>query len=327
MTVPPTCPYPRLRWPDKVATLATWGCAIAVFATVGWMAISPADPRGVVRITAGSWPLILTLVALAGVVAGLSTAAIGRKLPDAGTFAVAVGLAAANLKGQSVENLLMVIEEPGPRRILCLEFTVEAVIWFAILLVAMISSGVVMRWCFGRGEPDPLCNARLSAMCIADMPGLRRLAGGPPEAGGSARLRVSLMHGLVVIALALVLVRVLAAGSTSPKIRQEQVYFAIAVAFYLGSYAAHRWFPVQTPFPGCLTVLVVCIIGYLWTLVRIQGQGPYAELAGVPPTAFLRALPLEYVAVGTAGVLAAFWSRPSHAIAGERASEARTGPR
>ncbi len=326
MTVQPTCPYPRLRWPDKLATLATWGGAIAVFGTVGWMAISPVDPHGVVQITEGTWPhVFVEMVALAVVVAGLATAAVGRKLPDAGTFAVAIGLAAANLRGRSAGYLLMFTEEPGPRRLLCLEFAVEAVIWFAVLLVAMITSGLVMRWCFGRGESDAMGDARLSAMCVADMPGLRRLVGKSTQPDGGARLRVSLMHGVVVIALALVLIRLLAAGDASRSIQQGQVYFAVVVAFFVGSYAAHRWFPVQTPLPGCLTVPLVCIIGYLWTMVRIQGQGPYAEIASVPPTVFLRALPLEYVAVGTAGVLAAFWSRPVHAAPGRKVSESRAG--
>jgi hypothetical protein len=301
---------------------------VAVFATVGWMAISPRDPQGAVRITAGNGlAVFIPMTALAAVVAAVATAAIGRKLPDAGTFAVAVGLAAANLKGTSAQSLLQLIEEPGPRRILCLEFAVEAVIWFSILVVAMISSGLVMRWCFGRGERDSLGEARLSAMCFAEMPGLRRLAGGATGTDRGARTRVGLLHGLVVGLLALLLIRLLAAGDASQSIRQGQVYFAVAAAFFLGSYAGHRWFPVQTPLTGCLVVPIVCIIGYLWTMVRIRGQGPYAEIASVPPTVFIRALPLEYIAVGTAGVLAAFWGRPGHAAPGDKTSEARAGKR
>ncbi len=326
MTVESTCPYPRLRWPDKLATLATWSGAAAIFATIGWMAIGPADPHGVVQITEGAWPRVFVeMVALAAVVAGLATAAVGRKLPDAGTFAVAIGLAAANLRGQSAGYLLMLVEEPGRRRLLCLELAVEAVIWFAVLVVAMIVSGLVMRWCFGRGESDARRGARLSAMCVADMPGLHRLTGEPRTAGGHVRLRVKLLHGLVVIALALVLIRLLAAGDASRSIRQEQVYFAVVVAFFAGSWVAHRWFPVPTPLFGCLTVPIVCIIGYLWTMVRVQGQGPYAAIASVPPTVFLRALPLEYLAVGTAGVLAAFWSRSARSALGRGAVELRAG--
>jgi hypothetical protein len=45
-------------------------------------------------------------------------------------------------------------------------------------------------------------------------------------------------------------------------------------------------------------------VGYFWSLFNISDQG---HLASVPPTPFARATPIEYVAVGSAAVMAAFW--------------------
>ncbi|UCG15180.1 MAG: hypothetical protein JSV19_07760 [Phycisphaerales bacterium] len=315
MTPTLACPYPRLRWFDKVVTALTWACAIAVFATVGWMAISPDDPRGAVSLSIGDVAVVIPQVAaLAAVVAGVVTAIIGRMLPDAGTFAVAVGLAGANLQGHPSSYLLMNATGVGARRILCLSLVAEAVVWFLVIAVAFVVSGLVMRWCwcYGRGESDADAGpAKLATLSIADVPVLGRLVCGARLTADATRPRKGVLHGVVTALAALLLIRLLATGSPARTVQHGQVYFSLAAAFFIGGYAAHRMFPVRTALWGCLAVPVVCIIGYAWTMLRAQGPASYARIASVPPTAFIRALPLEYISVGIAGVLASFWGRAS----------------
>jgi hypothetical protein len=313
MTPTFSTPYPRLRWPEKVATLVAWSAAVAAFATVGWMAMGPDDPRGVVRMTLADVPVVFPqLVALAVVVAGVVTATIGRKLPDVGAFAVALGLAGANLKSYASGHPVMTITEVEPRRVLCMSLSVEALLWFCIIALSLIVSAAVMRWCFGRDDRDPgVVAARQEALATADVPVIGRLICGTGEA---TPWKVGLLHAGVNAIVALVLIRVLATGAQERSIAHGQVYFSLGAAFFLGAYAAHRILPVRTALWGCLAVPVVCIIGYTLTIVWAKGTGAYARIASVPPTAFIRALPLEYIAVGTVSVLAAFWGRVGHRI-------------
>lgn len=319
--------YPRLGWFDKVVTVLTWTCAVGIFATVGWMAIGPDDPRGAVSVSIGQVPAVIPQVAaLAAAVAGIVTAVIGRKLPDAGTFAVAVGLAAANLQGSPSSYLLTHVVKPdaAARQGLCVSLAAEGLVWFVVIAVAAVVSGVVMRWCYGRPDAEGACaDGRLASLAVADVPVLGEMVCGPRALADRPSPRIGLLHGGVTALVALFLIRVLAAGSPERTIQHGQVYFSLAAAFYLGTYVAHRAFPVRTPLWGCLAVPAVCIVGYVWTIMRAGGAGPYAQIASVPPTVFLRALPLEYISVGTAAVVASFWSRPhmhEHAKPKERAS-------
>jgi hypothetical protein len=303
--------YPPLRWSDKALTMVTWGGAAALFATVGWMAISPRDPQGAVSLVINPNALmVLQILALAAVVSALATVLVGRKLPDAGTFAVAAGLAVANLQGQTSSYLLIYVTgtDAAARRGLAGELAAEGLVWFLVVGVTLIVSGLVMRWCFGqgtgvRGGAAP----HVSAMAVADLPVLGRWI--CPESGkpSSAGPRSGLLFTGVSAVAAFVLIGLLTAGSPARAVQHGQVYFSLAAAFGGGTWIAYRLIPVRTPLWGCLAVPLVCTMGYLWTMLRPVGPEAYAHVASVPPTPFMRALPLEYISVGTAAVVAAFW--------------------
>jgi len=46
----------------------------------------------------------------------------------------------------------------------------------------------------------------------------------------------------------------------------------------------------------------------VWTMLLGGSAGPYAELASVPGSDFLRTLPMAFIAVGVLGVLTAHWT-------------------
>lgn len=302
--------YPPLRWPDKALTMVTWGCAVALFATVGWMAISPRDPQGAVSLVTNPDALmVLQILALAAVVSALATVLVGRKLPDAGTFAVAAGLAVSNLQGETSSYLLIYVTgtDVAARRALAGELAVEGLVWFLVIGVALVVSGLVMRWCFGHVTGARGGAAHLSAMAVADLPGLGRWicpqTGKSPAAVAARGLRFT----AVTVVAALILIGLLATGSPERAVHHGQVYFSLAAAFGVATWLAQRLTPVRTPLWGCLAVPLVCTMGYVWTMFRPAGPVAYAHIASVPPTPFMRALPLEYISVGTAAVVAAFW--------------------
>jgi hypothetical protein len=297
---------------DKALTLLIWGAAIAVFATVGWMALCPDDPYGVVRLSGREMLIVLVqILALTAIVAALTTALVGRKLPDVGTFAVSAGLASANLRGHTSAYLL--VHETGidheARRSLCAQLAGEAMLWFAIIVAALVISGLVMRWCYrGHGAEPSSGGGLLGTLAAADLPVLGARICGAPTAAGRTAPKIGLLHFVVTVVIAVVLIQLLAAGTSSHTVKQGQVYFSLAAAFFIAAHVAYRFFPVHTAAWACLAVPAVCMIGYGWTMYRPVATGAYADIASVPPTAFIRALPVEYISIGTASVIASFWS-------------------
>ena len=119
----------HLRLHDKLLSLLVWIGAAALFATVGWMAVQPDDPQGAVSILtrSGAFSSVVQIVALAAAVSAVAAALVGRRLPDAGVFAVALGLAAAVWRGESASHLLISVAggDGGARSALAWRLAVE----------------------------------------------------------------------------------------------------------------------------------------------------------------------------------------------------------
>jgi hypothetical protein len=296
----------HLRFHDKALALAAWGIGVGVFASVGWMALEPADPRGAVSlVTADSVLLALAqTLALAAVVSGLATVLIGRKLPDAGVFAVSLGLAAVALRGATTSYLLINVAGPhaDARSALAGKLAVGGLFWFLPILVAMIVAALVLRWYAGEDAGDGATSFR--EMSLADMPVLGGLL---PEADERTKPSQGLKAMLLSFLVAAILFRLLATGSPLRSVQHGQSCFALVAAFYIGGLVAYRFFPVGSALWGCLSVPLLCLMGYIIAAMSSPPKG-YNQLASVPPDIFYRALPIEYIGVGTAAAVAAFWS-------------------
>jgi hypothetical protein len=144
---------PRLRWFDKFILLVALAIGVALFVTVGWMALAPRDPHGAVSLVTATSPLAVILQAtlLVAVAAVVATVMIGTKLPDVGVFAAALGLALASLQGNTSAYLLISVAggDRGAERALAGKLAIESVVWFLLIVVAIAVSGAVMRWCLG----------------------------------------------------------------------------------------------------------------------------------------------------------------------------------
>jgi hypothetical protein len=313
---------PRLRWFDKFILLVALAIGVALFVTVGWMALAPRDPHGAVSLVTATSPLAVILQAtlLVAVAAVVATVMIGTKLPDVGVFAAALGLALASLQGNTSAYLLISVAggDRGAERALAGKLAIESVVWFLLIVVAIAVSGAVMRWCLGmadrRGEPaeNPGAGHRgnpLARMAASECPGIARLA---PDLATANPSRASVLNGLKITAImtvaGLLIFATLVSGYSPQMIRHGQTCFAAFTAFYLGGWIAYRNFSARTALWAILAVPLTAIAGYGWTMVYGAASGRYAHLASIPVSDFLRALPITFISVGTLGALFAHWA-------------------
>lgn len=201
---------------DKLVLLAALGIAIALFLSVGWMAIEPADPQGPVSLIAHRHGVLMAAqtAALAGVTAAIATIMIGGKLADVGVFAAAMGMAIVSVRGATASYFLMGYSgasgaaEAG----LAGRLLVEAAIWSVVLLGVVVVSGVVMRWFlnFGRADSGDGNTPRLveiSDLALSDAPVLRGWLGIVPKASkhmSAGEAAASGVFGITEVAMALV---------------------------------------------------------------------------------------------------------------------------
>ncbi len=275
---------PQLTLIDKSVTLGAWVLAGTLFMTVGWMAMEPDDPGGAVSILtrSGSIGMFVQAAALAGIAGAVATIMAGRRVPEAGTFAAAIGLAVVSLRGSTATQLLLSCADiPGiSQRLLALKLAGETLVWFVIVLFAMFVSVQVGRWYFSADGRTPV------------------------TIGGTATRREGIRHTITTCMVGLLVMSLLSAGLHERSIQHGQVCFVIALSVAAGVYVAFRCGPVDSPLWSILAVPAIAVLGYLWAAIRPPSVGLPPNL---PSSHFLRALPIQYVSVGTAAALVTYW--------------------
>ena len=305
-TISPAEPHP-LTLSDKAAFVAACALSVAVYLTVGWMALTPKDPLGAVSLLACTaapfaW---LQVCVLAVVIAALTTALWGRRLADLGLFAVTVGLAALTLKGGNASSLLVAEAGDGdvPGRGLAVQLGFEALAWFVIPAVSALASLLTMRWCAGARACCEGNTPRMLPLGASDIPLLGEQLCGVPVLNRTASL-MGLKHTAVATVAALVILHLLAASLHASVIRHGQACFILAASVLLGTYIAFKAAPVRSALWPMLAVPLVALLSYLWAAVSGGGEG---QFLAAPGAAALRVLPLQFIAVGVASAVAGTW--------------------
>ena len=284
----------HLSFSDRAATWVAWALAGTIFLTIGWFAMAPDDPLGAVSVLTrhGAWMMLLQAAGLAAVTAALATVIAGRRLPDVGTFAAAVGLAAVSLRGGTAGSLLIQWADAAPvsQSSLPILLALEAMAWFVIVFMARGFSIGVGQWCFG-ACPEP-----------------RRDGGGGHTEGEPLSPRGGATHGikhmLIAAGAALLTFKILSAGLSTRSVQHGQACFVVAASVCIGSYVAYWLVPVRSALWAILSVPFLAVGGYVWARLS---PSPGGLPASVPASAFLRVLPIQYIAVGTAAAVAMFW--------------------
>ena len=306
MDMATTAPAKPVGLVEKVRVLLAAGVAIVLVSYIGWMVARPTDPEMAVTFTAGSrsflaiWPALLVLTVVAATV---GSAIAGPRLPEAGMFAAAVGLAGLALHGGSMETLLAYVggTDAADRRSLMFSMVVDSVLWAALLVVSWIVVLMVSRWLWGSAalQPAPQPASKGSAAKTGSLADLM--------SGGTIALAITSIVGLFFIWMTV-------ARTPVAIIARGQVIGAVFFGLYLGAMAARYFTGVDHARYYMLAPLVVALIGFLLGYLQAGmgwARGPlaaYAQLATTPPHALARQLPIEYIAVGLAGAIAGFWS-------------------
>ena len=319
---------PQLSLLDKTATFGSWALGGALFLTIGWLAMAPDDPLGPVSLLTRSGPMLMLLeaAALAAIAAGMATVVAGRLLPDVGTFAAAVGLAAVSLRGSTAQALLVDWADvaSNAHQALAAKLALDALGWIAVAIVAVGTSAVVVRWCFDRTDDGAHTDSptRVRLPLLLSSAG-RHLAGydlplvGEKIFGVQARRQTPLLdglkHTLIATGLGLGAIGFLLEGLWSRSTQHGQACFVVVVGLAVACHIAHRTCPVRSALWSILAAWLIALVAYAWAAVRPAVEGLPAT---VPASNFLRILPIQFVAVGTATAVAMFWqTRPADTVA------------
>lgn len=272
---------------DRLLFHIAWLLTAGLFLSIGSRALQPWDPDAPVSLLTHPHPALMMgeALALAVVASAAATLLAGRAHPGVGAFAVGFGLTLVMLREGHAGYLLM--HRPAARG-LCLLLAAEAMFWSAVAYAALLASSFVSAWTGGSANTA--------------------------DSGTERKIRhVGIKHLALAGGVALILVRVFAAGPTDRAIHHGQACFAVAAAFYLAIGRAQSTYPVASLSWSFLAVPIVTLAAYAWSWATWSSP---TSLSSVPPSTFLRMLPLTYIAVGTAAVLLGRWKhRHRHAIA------------
>lgn len=295
-----------LSFVQKFRLTAASGIAIALFVSVGWTILHPADSYTAMTLilnanTGNLLPLLGATVALAMVSCAITTVVAGPPFPHAGVAATAVGLAAMATRGGTMARLLMYHED---RRRLAVAMAVETVFWALAIAAAWWTETVVKKWL---GEP------------VTTMPAVSapvKSSAGARIVDALVRWRDGLLGMVVCVAVAWIVINLTIARTPASAIERGQVYFAVGIAFMLGAMAGTQLWSRGAAGWYALSVVILAILGYFFGYASPKPTSLtyYSALATTPPNAMFRVLPIEYLSVGVIGALSGCWfSRRIHA--------------
>lgn len=297
---------------DRIVVSAAWGLGVALFLTIGWTAMSPDDPRGPISLLAKGNGLFMLAqaAALAAVATALATVIAGSRLPEIGTFAGALGLCVVTLRGATAEYLLVHGADTSEsfERMLAIKFTAESFAWILVVLLLIAVATWVSHWCHRSGAEQALQLADDRGAPPPILAGtdfiLMRRARYSQESSDGTSLSVGIRYTIMAAGVGLATMAILSAGLTLRMIQHGQVCFVVAASVFAGTFFAFRSAPVCSALWSILAVGCMAIVAYVWAALRptITGLPP-----NIPSSHFLRILPIQFIAVGTASAVASFW--------------------
>lgn len=303
-------PAGPVKFGDKIRVGLACAVAVLLLWHVGWMVAEPVDPQMAVSLTVSgrsalaAGPALLLIVV---VVAVIGTAVVGRRLPEGGMFAAAVGLSGLALRGGSMQDVLGYkggLTAESRQKLMVLLWG-DTLLWGVILAAAWIATTVAFRWLWAR----PAETEESADEARPKGPGTKK--GLPP-----AKRRVGWPALAVTAVVGILIVWLTVSREPEAMIARGQVIASVGLGLLLGALAARyftgiddaRWY-VAAPL---VVALIAYLMGYLGAgMVWTQGDGlkeKYAKLATTPAHDLVRILPVEYLAVGVAGALFGFWS-------------------
>lgn len=310
---------------EKTRFLAAIAAASLLLYTMGWMVARPVDPELALtfvrsgRAIPAIWPTLAVLTVVAGI---LGTVLAGPRLPEAGLFAAAFGLAMLSLRGGSMQIMLASEQATAApeRQAFMTALALDCVLWTAIMVATWLAVTWACQWVWANNRPTGQVQPDPPAQNPGPKPGTGAGAKTESGAGKAPKTRLDALSrggwsALVVTGVVGIFVVWLTVGRTPvANVHRGQTIAAIAAGLYLGAMAGRyftgvrdvRWYLLAVPAVG----LTAYLVGYLSADMN-WAQGTqyqyYIYLATTPTHDLARPLPIEYVAVGTAAALAGYW--------------------
>ena len=308
---------------EKARVVAALGAAVVILYTMGWISAQPTDPALPLtfvrsgRAIPAIWPALAILTVVAGII---GTIVSGKRLPEAGLFAAAIGLAALSLHGGSMFDLMANegATTPAVRAAFMKAMAIDCVLWSAVMFVTWIATSWAYRWIwFGPNAPaSPSASAASTEPLAPTQPTAKSgRSQSKQQAKPAVQAPRSGWAALVVTGVIGVFVVWCTAGrDPAAPVQRGQTIAAVAAGLYFGAMGGRyftgirdvRWYLLAVPAGAILAWLV----GYLSADMSWAQGTPYQYyiyLATTPVHDLARPLPIEYIAVGTAAVLAGFW--------------------
>jgi len=290
---------------DKLLMWFAWVLAGVVFFSIGWSVMAPTDPHGAVSLLArsGDPAMLLKACALAGLTAVVATILAGRYLPDAGVFAASVGMVAVSVRGDTAAYFLIRrADESSSIGGLALSLAGESAVWFGVIVLTIFVCHALVR-------SFPAVTIGAGRHYLTQIPSGFDLFRAKPQKVDAPKVpltsfAVGIKHAVVVGGVGLVAFQLFSSGVAGRSIQHGQACFVVAASTCVACYIGHRFAPVSSALWSLVGVLVITIVGYIWSSFSVNAA---ALPASIPASAFLRVLPIQYVATGTATAVAMCW--------------------
>jgi len=288
---------------DRLAILLACILVGGIFCTVGWLVVAPPDPLGAVTLLSVRSAIlaVIKLSCLAAIGSALTTVILRARVADAGVFVVCVALAAMDTRGANVDFLARFIPDDLTRSGMLAALAGETMGWLIVVLVAAVAGEAVARWfladgsmAYGRGH-----------VAVGQLLLARSSRHKPIDA---SELRSGLLCLLICVAAGAMVIR-LTGGTVLLAIRKGQVDFSVVVGFFVATLLGHQITRARLAIWPLLAVPIVAAAGYLAGAVKpIAGvDATYQAIDHVMPNFVCRVLPIEYLALGSIGVLGGLW--------------------
>jgi hypothetical protein len=290
---------------DKLILLLLCAVSAGLFYSVGWMVVRPVDPFGAVSLLNTASPVVALaeLCGLAAVVAGLAAVLLRGRLPYAGTFVVAVGLAVMATRGSSADHLVRFPPAGTSRSVLFALLAAEVVAWAVVIAVGVVAARMVDTW-LGVDAGDAPRSTQTPPARAEQTPISGRGVGS------------GLLLLLLCAVCAALLIRTMG-GSLVTAIHKGQVYFSLSAGFYLATLLSVTVSRTRLIIWPLLAVVLISLLGYLagsqWPTPTVVND--YRQLTHIMPNFACRALPVEYLSAGVAGAIAGTWTGARMAMA------------
>ncbi len=290
---------------DKLLMWVTWILAGVVFFSIGWSVMAPTDPQGAVSLLArsGSVAMLLQTCLLAAITAAIATMLAGRYLPDAGIFAASVGMMVVSVRGDTAAYFLIRrADDAAGTGGLSISLAGESIAWFGVVAVTILVCHAIMR-------SLPSVTMGTGRHYLTQIPSGFDLFRKQPALTNKSEVAISpiaagLTHIAIVGGVGLVAFRLFSNGLNTRSIEHGQACFVVAAATCAACYAGHRLAPVTSSLWSIAGVLILTVVGYIWS--SFSGDALILP-ASNPASPFLRVLPIQYAATGAATAVAMCW--------------------